>query len=580
MSLNVLTYAHEQLTPMLKSSPSTSSQIGGHQHQITSVLSTVAVSAYPDVTSGYITAPNDLPNITPYHAMEHLVATPPYLFALLSLLLLSLIAALIPQSSEDGLARIRNRLSMLQSSSNFLHIPMSRGVSSCNSSSSTVPPKSGQSRTRGGQKGQKRPRSVSDGSKSGGQDPNDGGQDPNGGGEEPNDKPVKKKNLNGILFMDEQKPFGCPYYWRRPDMWAACGYFRRAGKEVHRLKDHLNAYHKLEYFYDYICPNCHQPFQLESVFVAHNRIFKQTGFCQADETRDYLRGFDDVQAAQLTKSATSQFSRDHNLSDVDKWKKTFSILFPDVEESGIPDPLHDPTWRDTSRHLQSSGIIVPTTPGNFNDWRRTQPSKNLSLQQIVHSGPSPSFSGQMHDAPTNRDDHLIEISTGTQAINQTYPFSPEGVRGPIPSFTVNDHELLPNLDDSGERISHHHYLDPNILSQFDNMPGSILSPRRQFRPPSNISSNELRASQGGLTWASSTQDSAPSMHNPPGTSQIVPSYSLPEFFHENFEIDEAQFGVLPSPSAEDHVWIGEQFPKGMTARTSNVDQGNTSKSPG
>jgi hypothetical protein len=536
MSLNVLNYAHEQLTPMLKSSPCTSHQVGGHHHRITSVLSMVAVSGYPDVTSGYVTAPNGLLNITPCHAMEHHIATPQCLFALLSLLLVSLVAAFIPQSSEDGLVGIRSRLWMLQSVTNFFYIPMSRGQSSCNSSSSTVPPKSGQSRTRGRQMVQKRQHSASDGSKNGRKDSSG--------------RRGKEKKLDDILFKDMKEPFGCPYHWRRPDMWAVCRFFRRPpGKEFHRLKDHLDEYHKLDHF----CDRCNQGFKLESEFVAHN----QTGFCQVDGARDYLRGFDKIQAAQLcdTRSANSRFKRSSTYKE--KWKVIYHILFPDVEESGIPDPYLDPNVRDVFRYFQSSDFNILTTPDDFNNWRIDQPSNNLSLEQPGHA--------QGHDPPADLDDNLAGISIGTEAIDHTFRFSPEGVGGFTPSLPVASYENFSGVDDSNDRMSHPQYLNPATVLHLNNMSNDFLSPRQRWQPSSEYSSGELLLSQDNRTWASSTtQVSAPYMQPQRGTNQTGLS----------------QFSVPSVPGAEDQLEIGGQFPKGVIPRTSDTDQSNISKSPG
>lgn len=451
------------------------------------------------------------------------------------MLLFSLVATFISQSS-DGVAGTLDKPSKLQSLPNVFHLPMSRGEPSSNIPSSTGNPKAGHSGPRGGRRGQKRRHSASGGSENG---QGDGNGKPKG----------QEEEMSDALFQAIKKPFMCPYYCRRPDMWAECGKFRfQGGREFHRLKAHLYEAHLLKY----LCESCNQGFELEDKYEEHRQI------CQAERPRDYLLGFDKVQDDQLRAMSSPTSRLRGKLKDKDKWELIYQIVFPDVEKSGIPDPSYEPNMRDTIRYgrwLELNNINFCFTPDDVSSWQRTQPSNDLSLGQFDQPGRSPNFQAQIHDAPADGNAHWAGTFTRTQDddIRRTHHLFPDGSSCFAPSSVVGGHERSPAVEN---RQSYHSNM--HTMSQLNDMTENFLSPPPRWAPPSDISSGELPPSQGGMTWGSSAaQDSAP-YSQASGFSQVALHSPLPEFLYS--ELDQPQFSGPSEPGLEDQLQIGALFP--------------------
>ncbi|KAM7203407.1 hypothetical protein V8F20_004001 [Naviculisporaceae sp. PSN 640] len=128
----------------------------------------------------------------------------------------------------------------------------------------------------------------------------------------------------------EMLRFACPYY-----KYNKAKYGRRKGclggwPDVHRVKEHLYRTHRQPRF---TCARCSDPFQNEKTQQEHLR---KDPPCVVVPFKP-LEGFDAGQEA-LLKSRKKAIT---GLSEAERWKAVFRILFPHVEDCNIPSPLWD-----------------------------------------------------------------------------------------------------------------------------------------------------------------------------------------------------------------------------------------------
>ncbi|KAF5722440.1 Nicotinate-nucleotide diphosphorylase [Fusarium mundagurra] len=102
--------------------------------------------------------------------------------------------------------------------------------------------------------------------------------------------------------------------------------------DVHRVKEHLYRRHRQP---PYRCARCWQPFTDEQGVMDHQRTDEP---CPLQEM-EYVEGFDAAQERSLKsrKRATQK------LSETEKWRRVFNILFPHVLDDDIPSPFYDYT---------------------------------------------------------------------------------------------------------------------------------------------------------------------------------------------------------------------------------------------
>ncbi|KAK9791688.1 putative C2H2-type domain-containing protein [Seiridium cardinale] len=99
--------------------------------------------------------------------------------------------------------------------------------------------------------------------------------------------------------------------------------------DVHRLKEHLFRKHKQP---KYTCNRCWKSFEEEKQFGSHQR--RDPPCLLRPEAS--IEGFGDTQDTQLRKR--KNFTK---LSDYDKWRKVYGILFPEIKPNDIPSPFYD-----------------------------------------------------------------------------------------------------------------------------------------------------------------------------------------------------------------------------------------------
>ncbi|KAK4212716.1 hypothetical protein QBC37DRAFT_465181 [Rhypophila decipiens] len=129
----------------------------------------------------------------------------------------------------------------------------------------------------------------------------------------------------------ESLKFACPYFKynkTKYKSWRGCP--GPGWPDVHRVKEHLYRRHRQP---KYRCNRCWQPFEDEQTIIEHQR---NVNSCPL-KPMEPVEGFDTGQEARL-KSRKKAITE---LSEVEKWKATFRILFPHVDDPDIPSPFYE-----------------------------------------------------------------------------------------------------------------------------------------------------------------------------------------------------------------------------------------------
>ncbi|KAH8886341.1 hypothetical protein GQ53DRAFT_612925, partial [Thozetella sp. PMI_491] len=136
--------------------------------------------------------------------------------------------------------------------------------------------------------------------------------------------------------------FACPYFKRNPRKYSRVTTCLGPGwTEIHRVKqvnptfgkfsvNHLHRRHALPPQ----CPRCWEAFETDSSRDAHLREDSQ---CEKRDNNTLLEGFTRNQERQLR----SRKRTDKNMTDADRWREIYRILFPDDDQSTIPNPYHE-----------------------------------------------------------------------------------------------------------------------------------------------------------------------------------------------------------------------------------------------
>ncbi|KAI0875669.1 hypothetical protein GGS24DRAFT_499620 [Hypoxylon argillaceum] len=123
----------------------------------------------------------------------------------------------------------------------------------------------------------------------------------------------------------------CPYFKYNPtkyQQWPICpgpGWLN-----VHRVKEHLYRKHRQARFR---CLRCWEHFESEQNYFDHQRAPIP---CELGE-REPIEGFNADQERQLK----SRKKKGHVVSETEKWRAVFQILFPHVPIDDIPSPYYD-----------------------------------------------------------------------------------------------------------------------------------------------------------------------------------------------------------------------------------------------
>ncbi|KAI1178133.1 hypothetical protein F4777DRAFT_145281 [Nemania sp. FL0916] len=130
----------------------------------------------------------------------------------------------------------------------------------------------------------------------------------------------------------EMVRFACPYFKCNPmkyQQWPICP--GPGWSDVHRVKEHLYRKHQQPKFR---CARCGEHFNSQQTFDDHQRA---AVVCELRPSQP-IDGFDEDQAKQLKSRKKPR----HIVSEVDKWRAVFQILFPHIPADTIPSPFYDP----------------------------------------------------------------------------------------------------------------------------------------------------------------------------------------------------------------------------------------------
>ncbi|KAI0096227.1 hypothetical protein GGR51DRAFT_543873 [Nemania sp. FL0031] len=123
----------------------------------------------------------------------------------------------------------------------------------------------------------------------------------------------------------------CPYFKNNPIRFqtkqSCCG---PGWETVHRLKEHLDRRHALPIS----CRRCYSAFNTEEEHDSHIRSSDQ---CEVRRRPSPIEGFNASQRAEL-KSRPRGLK---HMSEPQKWRRVYLILFPETAESEIPSPYYE-----------------------------------------------------------------------------------------------------------------------------------------------------------------------------------------------------------------------------------------------
>ncbi|KAK3390701.1 hypothetical protein B0H63DRAFT_388880 [Podospora didyma] len=151
--------------------------------------------------------------------------------------------------------------------------------------------------------------------------------------------PAGKETVVG----DADKKFACPYFKRNRRKyckWTSCP--GPGWDEVHRVKTHLYRRHALPIQ----CPRCWDVFKGDNQLRAH---LQQDPPCDVRTNQTLVEGFTKDQEKRLRSRKKVQA----DMTDEDKWREIYMILFPDDDKATIPSPYYDQTDYDLDESSSS-----------------------------------------------------------------------------------------------------------------------------------------------------------------------------------------------------------------------------------
>ncbi|TDZ54352.1 hypothetical protein CTRI78_v006405 [Colletotrichum trifolii] len=143
----------------------------------------------------------------------------------------------------------------------------------------------------------------------------------------------------------------CPFFKHNPRKYKnkrpCCG---PGWDHVHRIKEHIYRKHSLPKI---SCPRCSQPFETQAHLQAHARSLTP---CKVSEP-EVVDGITQDQEKKLR--SRKKTSGKQELTEAEKWKQVYAIIFPDVREREIPSPYY-------------STEDAQTTLGGYEDYLRRE----------------------------------------------------------------------------------------------------------------------------------------------------------------------------------------------------------------
>ncbi|KAK0622600.1 hypothetical protein B0T14DRAFT_426607 [Immersiella caudata] len=136
-------------------------------------------------------------------------------------------------------------------------------------------------------------------------------------------RPAKEEN--------ETAAYACPYFKYNPAMYKSARNCPGPGwPSVHRVKYHLYRRHRQP---KYRCGRCWQPFKDEASHLDHQRLPDPCSL----KHMEHVEGFN----AGQERSLRSRKRASPELSETDKWRDVYKILFPHITSDEIPSPFYE-----------------------------------------------------------------------------------------------------------------------------------------------------------------------------------------------------------------------------------------------
>lgn len=162
--------------------------------------------------------------------------------------------------------------------------------------------------------------------------------DPDSGSGDGEDKRRgKRPKLDAQNDGNERAKLACPYYKHNARKYKqqrpCCG---PGWDFVHRIKEHLYRKHALP---RYSCPRCCERFEAEDELSTHARAAEP---CEVREP-ELHDGFTQAQEKRLRSRKKDRAAGAEDLTEAQKWRQMYRILFPDVREEEIPSPYYEDT---------------------------------------------------------------------------------------------------------------------------------------------------------------------------------------------------------------------------------------------
>ncbi|KAF2477623.1 uncharacterized protein BDR25DRAFT_2571 [Lindgomyces ingoldianus] len=154
---------------------------------------------------------------------------------------------------------------------------------------------------------------------------------------EPDGNPSKRpKNPSGRISAEpnnNRRKFACPYFKRNFEKYLERRSCVGPGwDEVRRVKEHLYRNHTLPIF----CPRCYATFKVQALLHEHQRADERC----PKRHEVAIEGFDKLQEKRLRSRKRVQ----PEVSEEDKWREMYRILFPDDDDMLMPSPYMECDW--------------------------------------------------------------------------------------------------------------------------------------------------------------------------------------------------------------------------------------------
>ncbi|KAF2464638.1 uncharacterized protein BDR25DRAFT_95944 [Lindgomyces ingoldianus] len=148
--------------------------------------------------------------------------------------------------------------------------------------------------------------------------------------EDPDEDGTNKRRRVSLSATEDSEAgprFACPFYKHDPNRYRNRRTCPGPGwPTVHRMKEHLYRSHAQPIF----CPRCYATFDSDNDYAAHAR----TTPCQVSVPQP-IEGIDRETLKSIRKRSPAMRLEE------DKWRDTYHVLFPDVQEADIPSPYYD-----------------------------------------------------------------------------------------------------------------------------------------------------------------------------------------------------------------------------------------------